>query len=358
MKRHVLSLAVPVLVLSIFAGCPRKPKGEVETSDAGTLQQELQAQGEPDAASVHCRDDLQCSFMGKSTQESKPQSPMYLDGCLERLTRFEIPGVSTIPETFFKRQPSIKEINVRGFAGTQSFEITLAPVFPREKTFEGMQFYEARYQGSHKLCQNQTYDDIDLDPKHAKTLSGLALAVPGYWDDKGAWQHGGGRSFTLSCLSGAVAKCVLWGYLPWSRSAGDEPLAPYHQACVQAARARYLPGHDKDPSFTCRGTQVDIYDRLGIQRQGNDAGLVFESLWGRDKPYCVARSRWGGCDAELAAADAGPTPLTCLDPLLDGGAAWPEGALIAIRSSISKLTENSRCPTDDLALCPGCKPKP
>src|SRR5207237_3172768 len=42
-----------------------------------------------------------------------------------------------------------------------------------------------------------------------------AIPVAGWWDDTGALHDGGGRIFTFGCLSGVIAKCYKWSYLPW-----------------------------------------------------------------------------------------------------------------------------------------------
>src|SRR4051794_40525501 len=41
--------------------------------------------------------------------------------------------------------------------------------------------------------------------------------------------HGG---FALTCTSGAVGKCIRWGYRPWDEQPDGPPLAALHQACV------------------------------------------------------------------------------------------------------------------------------
>lgn len=96
---------------------------------------------------------------------------------------------------------------------------------------------------------------------------------------------------TVSCISGVVAKCVHWGYPPWTRGPGGEDLTPFHAACVRMARADYCgDGHP----HTRQGTSIDNYDDLGIQRRGaaDDATYVFEAGWTGDGAVCVAHPRW------------------------------------------------------------------
>ena len=96
---------------------------------------------------------------------------------------------------------------------------------------------------------------------------------------------------TVSCISGVVAKCVRWGYPPWSRGPGGEDLAPFHAACVRMARADYC-GDDRP--HTKDGTSIDNYDDLGIQKRGaaDDPTYVFEAGWSPQGAVCVAHPRW------------------------------------------------------------------
>lgn len=63
-------------------------------------------------------------------------------------------------------------------------------------------------------------------------LDGVQAAIPmhGVWDDLGA-RHESDTLFTFGCVSGVLAKCVRWGYRPWTVNRRD--LIPYHQACTR-----------------------------------------------------------------------------------------------------------------------------
>ena len=97
--------------------------------------------------------------------------------------------------------------------------------------------------------------------------------------------HGG---FDLTCTSGAIGKCIRWGYRPWEETPDGPPLRALHRACVQMARADY--GGDGRAS-TRNGTLIDMYDRFGIQRPQRELPMSFEAAWGVDGAVCVARSR-------------------------------------------------------------------
>lgn len=113
----------------------------------------------------------------------------------------------------------------------------------------------------------------------------------------GSWKAGrhlrGSAGFTVTCASGAIGKCVRFGYKPW-REANGESLWDYHQACVRMVMADYGGdgiGHTRD------GTLIDIFDRLGIQRIEPDPrgrALEFEAAWGPDGAICVRRTRIPG----------------------------------------------------------------
>lgn len=96
---------------------------------------------------------------------------------------------------------------------------------------------------------------------------------------------------TISCTLGVVAKCVRWGYPPWSKGPGGEDLAPFHASCVRMARADYCG--DGQP-HTKEGTSIDNFDDLGIQTRGaaDDPSYVFEAGWTPQGAVCVNHTRW------------------------------------------------------------------
>jgi ADYC domain len=67
----------------------------------------------------------------------------------------------------------------------------------------------------------------------------------------------------ITCTGDAEGKCVRFGYKPWGHAADGTPLAPYYQACVRLVRADYCGdgvGHTRN------GMPIDIFDRIGVQR--------------------------------------------------------------------------------------------
>ncbi len=105
--------------------------------------------------------------------------------------------------------------------------------------------------------------------------------------------------FSISCVSGVQAKCLRWGYRPWAQAPqGGQPLAPYYNACIRAARADYC---GDDQPTTRDGTLIDLYDRVGVQKPESDPGqLQFEAGWAPQGAVCVNHVRI----AENATLDA------------------------------------------------------
>jgi hypothetical protein len=97
--------------------------------------------------------------------------------------------------------------------------------------------------------------------------------------------HGG---LELTCTSGAIGKCVRWGYRFWEERAGGPPLRAMHRACVHLARADY--GGDGRPA-TRPGVTIHICDRAGIRPCRDDAPMAFEAAWGAEGATCVAHPR-------------------------------------------------------------------
>lgn len=97
-------------------------------------------------------------------------------------------------------------------------------------------------------------------------------------------------AITLSCASGAVVKCLRYGYPWWGRGPHGEDLAPYHAACVHMIRADYCG--DGRPA-TRAGTFTGIYDDIGIRLAAtSDPDWTFEAGWAPQGAVCVARTRW------------------------------------------------------------------
>lgn len=122
-----------------------------------------------------------------------------------------------------------------------------------------------------------------------------ALAMSGVWNERGAHEAQPGR-FTFACETGAIAKCVDWGYRPWEIKDGRS-MADLHQACTRMARADYCgDGH----SHTRDGTIIDVYDVLRVQtqtqslsRKWDPSRAIFDALWLPDGAACLAHPRNG-----------------------------------------------------------------
>ena len=112
------------------------------------------------------------------------------------------------------------------------------------------------------------------------------VALPGYIAPDG--RHVPDSTFTLTCTSGAFGKCVLWGYVPWSKAADGTSLEPYHQVCSRMAHADYCGnGH----SHTRNGTWIEMWDGKGIQKEEGAPGFRFEASWSPAEAVYLKRTR-------------------------------------------------------------------
>lgn len=93
--------------------------------------------------------------------------------------------------------------------------------------------------------------------------------------------------FELACTSGALGKCVRFGYPPWS-AANGVPLRDVYNACIRMVRADYC---GNGIPTTKDGQRIDIYDDLAIQTHENDAAMDFEAGWSADGAVCVRHIR-------------------------------------------------------------------
>jgi hypothetical protein len=138
----------------------------------------------------------------------------------------------------------------------------------------------------------------------------LAIPLEGTWDNTagtltgGSWSASGG-SFTLACRGAALAKCVEFGYEPWSK-VGGVSLRSYHQACTRMLRADYC---GDGTSWTVNGTEVNLYDDLGIQ--SDEAELQIDAEWSADGALCANHIR-----------DFQPGTPACMAELQDDECGW------------------------------------
>jgi hypothetical protein len=92
----------------------------------------------------------------------------------------------------------------------------------------------------------------------------------------------------ITCTGGAEGKCIRFGYKPWRILPDGLSLEPFYQACVRLVRADY--GGD-GVGHTRNGTPIDLFDRIGIQRDEIAPGMTLEAAFGPDGAVCVAHMR-------------------------------------------------------------------
>jgi hypothetical protein len=88
-------------------------------------------------------------------------------------------------------------------------------------------------------------------------------------------EHG---DIAFTCTSGAIGKCILWGYPPTRREV--------HDACVRMVRADY--GGD-GTSLTRDGTLIAFCDRVGVHPCKDVPSI--EAGWFEGGAVCVSRPR-------------------------------------------------------------------
>ncbi len=137
----------------------------------------------------------------------------------------------------------------------------------------------------------------------------LAIPLSGTWD-YGSGVTGGGSwsasssSITFGCRGTALAKCVEFGYRPWSTTAGTL-LRDHHQACTRMLRADYC---GDGMSWTANGTPINLYDNLGIQ--ADEASWLVDAEWTASGAVCTNHIRdfqsgSPSCTADLDDPDCG-----------------------------------------------------
>lgn len=128
-----------------------------------------------------------------------------------------------------------------------------------------------------------------------------AFPLAGRYDTSEGTDTGGDHindpdHFSIACRGSALAKCAEFGYKPFKEKAECASpgncqmvdLAPVHQACVRMIRADYC-GDGRSHTYT--GTEVDVYDGLGIKSQ-DPVAWDLEAEWTTGGAQCVSHTRW------------------------------------------------------------------
>jgi hypothetical protein len=133
--------------------------------------------------------------------------------------------------------------------------------------------------------------DDTWQPYCRPDVEGRAAAIPveGSWNPRGE-REPGSDAITFACTTGAIAKCIRFGYKPWQVRDGVS-LEPYHAACMRMVRADYC-GDGR--THTVDGTVIDFWDHVGIHGRGERAGHpeVFEAAWSPRGAVYLNIPRW------------------------------------------------------------------
>jgi hypothetical protein len=100
--------------------------------------------------------------------------------------------------------------------------------------------------------------------------------------------QGTANGLEFTCSSGAIGKCVRFGYRPWAAGPDGRSLAPQHAACVRMIRGDYGGSGE---GWTKDGTQINVFDPLDIQTSDDLPGAAFEAGWSPEGAVCVHHVR-------------------------------------------------------------------
>ena len=139
-----------------------------------------------------------------------------------------------------------------------------------------------------------------LCPSADEPAGGFATVVEGYWRRDGAPERDPAVA-TFACASGAIAKCIAWGYAPFLEESDRVTLLQkrtQHQTCTRMARADYC---GDGQSWTLDGTPISIAlpSAAGARLDPAPEGMLWEAAWTEGGAVCLGRKRWDS----LAAGD-------------------------------------------------------
>ncbi|MDC0711428.1 ADYC domain-containing protein [Stigmatella sp. ncwal1] len=282
-----------------------------------------------------------CPDADAARKDHLPQGALFRGECVERIVRVERDMARSGHYVGYTEQDK-----------TIPLKITDTGIRHELKGGRTVNLYTVKTRdGLRDFCPTETYTPTDEETArncpqgrasctYFENLKGKAMLIPGYWQNT-TWNPSE-TAFTVSCISGAVAKCIQGGYLPGAFHGEDagKPLEKLFRACMHAVRADYLKD---DRSFTCRDTKIDMYDRWNIQKK-EVPEYAFESLWDEKGLVCLRRTRYSGCSGLRLAPD-------CDDPSLGVGQDWSgKVGLLGVASS-SANSLGGKCP-NEFDACP------
>jgi hypothetical protein len=156
----------------------------------------------------------------------------------------------------------------------------------------------------------------------------VGFPLPGAFTPDGRYIASGGAApgrILITCTGGAEGKCIRFGYKPWRTTPDGVSLEPYYQTCVRLVRADY--GGD-GVGHTRNGTPIDLFDRIGIQRDEVGPGMTLDAAFAPDGAVCVAHPRLSDLTSLAALAQRYPRLAGHLGEACDEHAA----ALLFVRS--------------------------
>ncbi len=193
----------------------------------------------------------------------------------------------------------------------ESIELTIASF---ERAADGALAHYGITYGGQNICEEG--DDT-------------GMFVPGAWDESGTRHDRAGdeAAISYSCSKGVIAKCVTWGYVPWTAG------ADLHQTCTRMARADYC---GNGVSYTKNDTLIDVFDTSGIQLPTvGDPSLAFEAGWGPGGAVCASRTRYAATtlagDAKLPSCWSSLPKCGSFDEAKAAGATIGNGSKIQSR---------------------------
>jgi ADYC domain len=258
-------------------------------------------------------------------------------------------GLTLQAETVFATESAIADVTIEGTA----FRVRLSD--GRALDQQDLVGAVLQVKDDAGISTTVRIDEVSVDPRDPAKDVVLyrlrALGTDGAWQEfcrpdpdgarwafplAGSWTASGEHreevgAFIVACSSGAIGKCVRFGYKPWTTSPDGRSMWDLHQACVRMIRADYC-GNGR--ANTRDGVRIEFYDRLGIQRPEPAEGMSFEAAWGPDGAVCVAHPRLrelttlDGLARDCPQRLAGRLGAPCQE---DAPASWP-GAMLFNKS--------------------------
>ncbi|MBA3549162.1 MAG: pentapeptide repeat-containing protein [Nannocystis sp.] len=183
----------------------------------------------------------------------------------------------------------VGQVNEQNEELVEDYELRIDAIYPSDEQDDAF-----LYDVVHRPKAGGEWKPLCFDENNAAVP---AIPLANYWNLETGDRIDDPNVITFACKNAVLAKCVLWGYRPWTtatrcdkdkngkqKGCKQVALKDYHQACTRMARADYC---GDGTARTYEGTAIDLWDRLSPPVETPTTDWAIEAEWTPDGASCL-----------------------------------------------------------------------